>query len=53
VFTQLGARCEFLVNAYGKEMSLRNILIGVFFTATTAFILKKRATILVKKVALN
>ena len=39
----------FLVNAYGKEISLRNILIGIFFTATTAFILKNRATILVKK----
>lgn len=27
----------FLVNVYGKEISLRNILLGIFFTATTAF----------------
>jgi hypothetical protein len=41
----------FLVNVYGKEISLRNILLGIFFTATTAFILKNRATFLIKKVA--
>ncbi|WP_315788845.1 VanZ family protein [Fischerella sp. JS2] len=40
----------FLVSTYSKEISLRNILIGIFFTATTALMLKTRARILVKKV---
>jgi glycopeptide antibiotics resistance protein len=41
----------FLVNAYGKEISLKNMLIGIFFTGATALILRRRATMLIKKVA--
>ncbi|MGJ5673641.1 MAG: VanZ family protein [Nostochopsis sp.] len=41
----------FLVSANAKEMSWRNILIGVVFTASTALILRIRAAMLVKKVA--
>ncbi|MFB2769155.1 VanZ family protein [Pelatocladus sp. BLCC-F211] len=41
----------FLVSANGKEISWRNILIGIFFTASTALILRIRAAMLVKKVA--
>ncbi|MBW4431692.1 MAG: VanZ family protein [Pelatocladus maniniholoensis HA4357-MV3] len=41
----------FLVSANGKEISWRNILIGIFFTAITASVLRIRAAILVKKVA--
>ncbi len=41
----------FLVSVNGKEISWKNILIGILFTAITASILRIRAAILVRKVA--
>ncbi|MDM9382812.1 VanZ family protein [Chlorogloeopsis sp. ULAP01] len=40
-----------LVSDNGKDVSLRNILIGILFMAVTVLILRIRAAVLVKKVA--
>ncbi|MCX7593190.1 MAG: VanZ family protein [Fischerella sp.] len=39
-----------LVSKNGKEISLRNMLLGILFTAGTALILRIRAAVLVKKI---
>jgi hypothetical protein len=40
-----------LVSDNGKDVSLRNILLGILFMAVTVLILRIRAAVLVKKLA--